>query len=292
LAKESDPILGKLRKKLLLMTFIYGYRRGSFILSSGRSSSYYIDGKQVVMTPEGLYGMAVYILTSLQQKNITADAVGGLTLGADPIAAAVCALSQTATRYHPLNCFIVRKEAKKHGTASRIEGPFQKKMQVVIVDDVLTTGASVLSAAGAAEEEGAQVGTVFVLVDRQEGGREAVTQAGYTLEAIISRAELDQLQQEMQRLYPGLFEALQAGDPVWRDLPWHELGGKHGSLQKPLEQAGEKLARSREQGLFNQEALARAAQQLLMVVKAAELHPDGEGPALRILEQLKINFGL
>lgn len=290
MVKEFDFSLGHLREKLLLLTYIYGYRRGNFILSSGRSSSYYIDGKQVVMTPEGLHATAVYILTSLQQQKITVGAVGGLTLGADPIAAAVCALSQTSPRYHPLNCFIVRKEAKKHGTASRIEGPLQKKMQVVIVDDVLTTGASVLSAAGAAEEAGARVGAVYVLVDRLEGGREAVLQAGYNLEAVVSRAELDQLQQQMQNLYPALFETLQASDPQWRDLPWQELGEKHSSLLSPLEQAGAQMTRIQAQGLYGEETLKKAAQQLLAAVKAAELHPNGVAEAFRILERFKVNF--
>ncbi len=291
MANKSDFNLDKLREKLLLLTYIYGYRRGSFTLSSGRSSSYYIDGKQVVMTPEGLHTMAMYILTSLQEQNITADAVGGLTLGADPIAAAVCALSQTSPLYHPLNCFIVRKEAKKHGTASRIEGPFQNNLRAAIVDDVLTTGTSVLSASGAVEEAGARVSAVYVLVDRLEGGREAVLQAGYPLEAVVSRAELDQLQQWMQSLYPALFEALQASDPKWRDLPWQELGDKHSSLRNQLEQAGALLARGQKQGLLNQDTLAGAAQQLLTAIKAAELHPDGEAEALRILERIKANIG-
>jgi orotate phosphoribosyltransferase len=292
LVKELDLSLVKLREKLLRLTYIYGYRRGGFILSSGRSSDYYIDAKQVVMTPEGLHAMAMYIITSLQEQNISADAVGGLTLGADPIAAAVCALSQLSPRYQPLNCFIVRKEGKKHGTASRIEGPFQKKMRVIIVDDVLTTGASVLNAAGAVEEAEARVSAVYVLVDRQEGGCEAALQAGYKLESVISRTDLNQLQQQVQGLYPLLFERLQAGDPPWHNLPWCELESKHRSLQNPLEQIGSQLARAREKGLYNVEPLKKAAQLLLAAVKAAELHPDGETEALRILGRVKTDFGL
>lgn len=87
------PVLDELRHKLLLLTFIYSYRCGRFLLSSGRYSSYYIDGKQVTMAPEGLYATAQYILASMQQRRIRADAIGGLTLGADPIAAGVAALS-------------------------------------------------------------------------------------------------------------------------------------------------------------------------------------------------------
>ena len=153
--------LPELQHRLLLLTYIYSYQSGTFTLSSGRSSNYYIDGKQVTMAPEGLYTTAQYILASLQQRRVHAEAIGGLTLGADPIAAAVAILSEIwskdmkpAATSAPLVSFIVRKETKNHGTRSRIEGPFYHGMRAVIVDDVLTTGASVLNAASAVETAG------------------------------------------------------------------------------------------------------------------------------------------
>ncbi len=281
--QESKLSLEALHEKLLLLTYIYGYRRGSFILSSGRSSSYYIDGKQVLLTAEGLHAMAMYILISLHQQGLEAEAAGGLTLGADPIAAAVSALSQNISFYHPLDCFIVRKEAKKHGTASRIEGPLRKKQRVVIVDDVLTTGSSILSAAEAVEEVNAQVCAVYVLVDRGEGGREALQQAGYPLKAVMHRLELEQLQQQMESRYPALFAALQDNNPRWKQIPWQELEARHDYLVKPLKQLGEQLDQAREQGLYGEEALKKKAQQILAVIKAAELHPEGAKAAQKDL---------
>src|SRR5690554_3424726 len=88
------PTLAQLQHKLLLLTYTYSYRSGSFVLSSGRRSSYYIDGKLVTMASEGLCTTAQYILASLQQRRVRAEAIGGLTLGADPIAAATAALSE------------------------------------------------------------------------------------------------------------------------------------------------------------------------------------------------------
>lgn len=286
--QEPKLSLETLHEKLLLLTYIHGYCKGTFILTSGRSSSYYIDGKQVLMTAEGLHAMAMYILISLHRQGLEVEAAGGLTLGADPIAAAVSVLSQTIPFYHPLNCFIVRKEAKKHGTASRIEGPLRKKQRVVIVDDVLTTGSSILSAAAAVEELEAQVSAVYVLVDRREGGREALQQAGYPLEAVMHRLELEQLQQQLESRYPSLFAALQDNNPRWEQVPWRELEARHDYLVKPLKQLGERMGRARKQGLYEEEALKKKAQRILSAIKAAELHPEGQKAAQKILETIAV----
>jgi orotate phosphoribosyltransferase len=290
--KEFELNLESLRENLLLSTFIYCYRRGSFILSSGRSSSYYIDGKQVLMTPQGLRDMATYILASLQDLGLEAETVGGLTLGADPIAAAVCALSASLPLYHPLDCFIVRKEAKKHGTASRIEGPFRKRARVILVDDVLTTGSSILSAAEAVRAAEGQIGAIFVLVDREEGGREALLGEGCRVEAVLCRTELEQLQQRMEESFPALFEALQAAKPRWSKAPWSELEIRLRSkpLADALTQAAKRLEQAGANGRLDEEGEKKAAQLLLAAIKAATLRPEGEAEALRIIERVKIDF--
>jgi orotate phosphoribosyltransferase len=113
-------------------------------------------------------------------------AVGGLTLGADPVAHALA----LAGRALPLDAFTVRKEPKQHGTARRIEGCFEPGMVVVVVEDVITTGASALEAIGAVETEGGRVLGVLAVVDREEGGRQRLEQAGYAVEALLTAADL------------------------------------------------------------------------------------------------------
>lgn len=281
---KHDP--AALREKLLRLTYIYAYQKGSFILSSGRRSSYYINGKQVTMSAAGLQATAGYILGLLQERRSSAVAVGGLTLGADPIAAAVSALSLGEKGGTPLSCFIVRKEVKQHGTGLRIEGPFYRGIRTVIVDDVLTTGSSVLGAADAVRESGGSVERIFVLVDRQEGGREAVDRAGHRLEAVMTRADLEELQRRMEQLYPGLFASLQEETIRWSGVPWGEVSPRHPSLAGRLEQASGLLAKQHQKETPGRAEIQRAARLILGSVKAAELHPAGEAEALTLLEQL------
>ena len=274
------------RENLTRLTFIYSYRRGSFILSSGRQSNYYIDGKQATMSPEGLYQTALYIISSLQQSGIRADAVGGLTLGADAIAAGVTALSCTSPGAAPLPSFIVRKEAKKHGTRSQIEGPFTRGCRAVIVDDVLTTGASVLNAAAAVEAAGSRVAAVYVLVDRLEGGRENVTGAGYSLHAILTRAELEAMQEQLEARYPKLTASLQGENVDWPGLPWEELSARQERIAEAVRRYAMALYRkSREEAVVREE-LSAAPQAILKIIKAAEFHPHGAQEALRLLAGL------
>ncbi|MEW6582352.1 MAG: orotate phosphoribosyltransferase [Actinomycetota bacterium] len=145
--------------------------RESVVLSSGRRSSHYFDARQVLLDPEGaaLVGVLGYGLLAPSAP----QAVGGLTLGADPL---VCAISSAAwtdgTRW---TGFFVRKEAKKHGLQQWIEGPFlEEGARVAIVDDVLTSGGSLLTAVDIARKAGAEVVAALVVIDREEGGREAV----------------------------------------------------------------------------------------------------------------------
>jgi orotate phosphoribosyltransferase len=147
-------------------------RRGEFTLASGRRSSLYIDARLTTMSPEGLRMIGALGLQALRDAHWNVQSVGGLTLGADPIAYAI-AYASAETRA-PIRAFTVRKEAKTHGTSRLIEGPFQPGDHVAIVEDVITTGASALRAAKAVREAGGQVTGILAVVDREEGGREAL----------------------------------------------------------------------------------------------------------------------
>lgn len=286
--------LAELQHKLLLLTYIYSYRSGTFTLSSGRSSSYYIDGKQVTMAPEGLCTTAQYILASLQQRRIHAEAIGGLTLGADPIAAAVAVLSEIWSKNveppaacAPLASFIVRKATKGHGTRSRIEGPFYRGMRTVIVDDVLTTGASALNAAAAVEAAGGSVSSIYVLVDRMEGGREAIEKAGYFLDAAISRDSLEKLEQEVEQLFPALSRSLQAEDVPWDKLPWDELQPDYPALAAGLEELADVVNAAKKSRRLSRFELQQSTGRFFSAVKAAVYHPDGETEAQRLVKLLR-----
>jgi orotate phosphoribosyltransferase len=143
---------------------------GEFTLVSGRKSRFYFDSKKTTLLAEGAYLTAVEVLRMIRAQRIEADAIGGMTLGADPIVCPVAALSQIDGP--PLRAFIVRKEAKGHGTERQIEGNLAPSSRVIVVDDVVTTGGSTLSAIEAAERAGHEVVAVVCLVDREEGGAE------------------------------------------------------------------------------------------------------------------------
>ena len=140
------------------------------------------------MSGDGLAVIGGLGLDRLATRGWTPRAVGGLTLGADPVA---YALALTARRRgQRLDAFTVRKQAKDHGTAKRIEGCFAPGYAVVVVEDVLTTGASAREAIAAVEREGGHVLGVMAVVDREEGGRQALEQAGYLVEAFLTAADL------------------------------------------------------------------------------------------------------
>jgi orotate phosphoribosyltransferase len=156
------------------------------VLTSGRTSDYYIDAKMTTLDPQGAYLTALLILEELKSFDI--DAIGGYTLGADPIVSAVAALSAQTDR--PLPAFIVRKEPKKHGERKMIEGPFEKGWKAAVLDDVVTTGGSTLKACRAVEEEGGKVVVTLALVDRLEGGRENLEKSGYKFISLLTRDDL------------------------------------------------------------------------------------------------------
>ena len=162
--------------------------RGDFTLASGRRSSYYIDCRRTTMHAEGLDLIGRLGLAALRAHGWAADVVGGLTLGADPVAYAVACASCGAPP--AVHAFTVRKAAKSHGALRRIEGCFEPGMPVVVVEDVITTGASALEAAAALAEAGGTVRGVLAVVDREEGGREAVERAGYPVRALVTLRQL------------------------------------------------------------------------------------------------------
>lgn len=163
-------------------------RRGQFTLASGKQSTLYIDARLTTMSPEGLILIGNLGLKAIR-AGWTVDSIGGLTLGADPIAYAVSYTSALAVG-EPLRAFTVRKEAKKHGTGKRIEGPFRSGDRVVIVEDVITTGGSALQALAAVKEAGGVVQGVLALVDREEGGRESIEAAGLPVISLVTAQQL------------------------------------------------------------------------------------------------------
>ena len=163
-------------------------RRGNFTLASGRQSSLYIDARLTSMTPEGQRLIGRLGLEALRDASWNADAVGGLTLGADPIAYAICHTSADTDR--PVRAFTVRKEPKAHGTGKQIEGPLASGDRVVVVEDVITTGGSAAKAVEAVRREGAVLLGVLALVDREEGGREHIESLGLQVRALTTAAQI------------------------------------------------------------------------------------------------------
>jgi orotate phosphoribosyltransferase len=162
--------------RLLALLAERSARRGHFTLASGRQSTLYIDARLTTMSPDGLALIGPLALDALRGSDWRVDAVGGLTLGADPVSYAIAYASALAGS--PLRAFTVRKEAKAHGTGRLIEGPFREGDRVAVIEDVITTGGSALRAAEAIRAAGGIVAGVLALVDREEGGREAIEAAG------------------------------------------------------------------------------------------------------------------
>ena len=163
-------------------------KTGDFVLSSGRRSSYYIDGRRTTMHAEGLELVGALGLEAIRRAGWQAEVVGGLTLGADPVAYAVALASRA--RPPELSAFTVRKKAKEHGAGRRIEGCFESGMSVIVVEDAITTGASAIDAINAVRSEGGRVAGVLAVVDREEGGREAIEKTGASVQALVRAAEL------------------------------------------------------------------------------------------------------
>ena len=182
---------GEMVSRLLDLALERGaIRYGDFTLSSGRKSTYYFDGRLISLDPEGAYLLGHALLPLLADAGV--EAVGGPTLGADPIVAAVATASwQQGT---PIPAFIVRKEAKGYGMGQMIEGPLPTTgASVAIVDDACTTGGSLFHAIEAAEEAGYKVGLVLAALDRNEGGSDAIRQRGYRFASLLTAGEDGQI---------------------------------------------------------------------------------------------------
>ncbi len=159
---------------------------GDFTLASGKKASFYLDCRKVTLHPQGATQIAAGML-HLLGENLPA-AIGGMAIGADPITAATITLA--GWRGLPLRGFIVRKEAKQHGLGRQIEGPIERGMSAVIVEDVITSGGSALKAVDAAREFGLNVQRVLAIVDRLEGGRQAIEAAGLQLDTLVTVRDL------------------------------------------------------------------------------------------------------
>ena len=177
-----------LKQKLKDLLLARSVQRGDFVLSSGKRSSLYVDARLTTMSGEGLALIGELGLGRLAARGWSPKSVGGLTLGADPVAYALAAAARA--RHLPLDAFTVRKQAKTHGTGKRIEGCFSAGAPVVVVEDVITTGGSAQEAIVAVESEGGRVLGVLAVVDREEGGRGVLEQAGYQVEALVTASEL------------------------------------------------------------------------------------------------------
>lgn len=165
------------------------------VLSSGRTSSFYFDARLVTLSAEGAYLLARHFLATVPA--VEYDAVGGMTIGADPIASAISAMSFEMGS--PKDAFIVRKQPKVHGTRKRVEGPLRTGARVVIVEDVTTLGGSAIDAARAVEAElGGTVVRVFSLVDRMQGAAEAFSEAGYAFTPVFTALELGISEEELK----------------------------------------------------------------------------------------------
>ncbi|MDX2194040.1 MAG: orotate phosphoribosyltransferase [Gemmatimonadales bacterium] len=163
-------------------------RFGDFILASGARSSYYIDCRPSTMSAEGQWLVGELGLAAIRRAGWAATAVGGLTMGADPVAYAIARASWGQPPV--LDAFSVRKAAKEHGTSKRIEGNFAAGASVVVVEDVITSGGSALQAIEAVEAAGGRVTGVLAVVDREQGGRQAILERGYEVVAMVTKTAL------------------------------------------------------------------------------------------------------
>jgi orotate phosphoribosyltransferase len=181
------------RKRLMQIILERSFRLGDFTLTSGKKSDYYVDCRTTTLHPEGAYLVAKLLFPMV--KEAEADAVGGLTLGADPVTAAV--IVESFRQGSPVRGFIVRKEQKSHGRGLKIEGNLESGDRAVVLEDVITTGGSALKAVGAAKEAGAEVSVVLAIVDREEGGREAIEKEGLAVRSLFTASELKEAASKM-----------------------------------------------------------------------------------------------
>ena len=193
-AKNKNLIEPSPKEQLRALLQKKSIYRGEFTLASGAKSDFYVDARLTTLDPRGacLIGEVGWELVKETASKLDkrVNAIGGLTMGADPVALSIGIAAQRQDSSGPLQVFTVRKTAKQHGRQKRIEGNFSSDDSVVVVDDVITTGGSTIQAIDAIEEAGGQIAFVIVLVDREEGGRPNIERRGYKVVPIFTRADL------------------------------------------------------------------------------------------------------
>lgn len=186
MTRARQNLLELLRRKSVMY--------GDFTLASGKRSDFYCDARLTTLDPRGAVWLGEVAWALIQEKaaalGVSPVAIGGLTMGADPVALAI-GIASVRDGGTGLQCFSIRKQAKAHGRAKLIEGNFKAGDVVIVVDDTITTGGSTLEAIDKIRAEGGQVAFALVLVDRSEGGLEAIEATGVPVIAIFSRAEID-----------------------------------------------------------------------------------------------------
>lgn len=191
---KTSSDLTTLRQELLDLFCQLAYQSGDFVLSSGQKSSYYINGKQVTLHPQGALAIGRLLLSMLPEDT---QAVAGLTLGADPIVSAVSVVSALENR--PIPALIVRKEAKGHGTKAYVEGPnLPDGAKVVVLEDVVTTGQSAMKAVERLRLAGYTVEEVISLVDRKQGGAEFYQSVGLKFSAVFGIEEIQERDKQLK----------------------------------------------------------------------------------------------
>jgi len=177
---ERQDVIALLRKRSV--------SHGEFLLASGRKSAYYIDARRATMSAEGQAVLGPAGLNAIRAAGWAPASVGGLTMGADPVAYAIARASIEAPP--TIDAFSVRKNPKAHGTGRRIEGVFEPGTPVVLIEDVITTGGSALKAAEALRGEGAVILGILAVVDREEGGRQRLEGKGYAVVVLTTTTDL------------------------------------------------------------------------------------------------------
>jgi orotate phosphoribosyltransferase len=177
------------RSALITLLRERSVKHGDFTLASGKKSQFYIDARLTTMSPEGLSIIGTLGLSALNHAGWNVDSIGGLTLGADPIAYAI---SYASVLSRPLRAFTVRKESKAYGAGKLIEGPFREGDRVAVIEDVITTGGSAIRATEAIQNAKGIVAGVLALVDREEGGRAKIESLGIPVISLVQASEITQ----------------------------------------------------------------------------------------------------
>lgn len=184
-----NPEMNRDKERLLKILRENAFFKEKVVLSSGKESDFYIDARRVTLSPEGAYLCANILLEMVRGDNV--DALGGPTLGADPLAGAIASLSFQLKK--PVRTFIVRKAPKPYGKQQQIEGPLLKKgMRVVIIDDVATSGKAIIQSVDVLRQMGMEVVKAVCIVDRQEGAKEALAEKHCPLFSIFSISDITQ----------------------------------------------------------------------------------------------------